>query len=402
MKKKLKLINDEIFTFPAGFWGGAVKAGIKSHNELDLAIIYSETPCAAAAIFTTNYVKAAPIMVNKDNLHDKRAQAIIVNSGCANACTGENGINDALEMTRLAADKLGISPHDVIVASTGMIGVPLPMEIIRDGVSRILLRKNTGKDIAKAITTTDTIIKHVTLNVKGKSGQYSISGVAKGAGMIHPNMATMLCFITTDAAVEPDFLQQCLDESAENSFNMITVDGDTSTNDMVALLANGMSGNKVINSRNGASFKKALNKVCVYLARRIASDGEGATKLIEVVVENAASHEDARLAARCIASSMLVKTAINGNDPNWGRIITAAGRSGAYVETEKLDLYINNCAVMQQGRPVGFSKHELSHNIAGNNEVHIRLVVNQGTGTATAWGCDLSKEYVIINSTYTT
>jgi glutamate N-acetyltransferase/amino-acid N-acetyltransferase len=401
MKNKSTSMNDKTVTFPAGFLGGAVRAGIKSHNELDMAIIYSEKPCTAAAVYTTNSIKAAPIFVNKDNLRNKRAQAIIVNSGCANACTGETGLNDALEMTQLAAVKCGISPQDVIVASTGIIGVPLPMDSIRKGVSGLQLQRNSGKDIAKAITTTDTLIKHVVLPVK-TTGHYTICGVAKGAGMIHPNMATMLCFLMTDAAVEPDFLQSCLEDAVDNSFNMITVDGDTSTNDMVTVLANGMSGNNIINRKNGAAFNKALNKVCVYLARRIAGDGEGATKLIEVTVENAANCQDARLAARCIASSILVKTAINGNDPNWGRIISAAGRSGARVEENKLDLYINNFAVMKQGYPADFSKHELTRNMAKRKEVSIRLILHQGEYNATAWGCDLSKEYVIINSAYTT
>jgi glutamate N-acetyltransferase/amino-acid N-acetyltransferase len=290
----------------------------------------------------------------------------------------------------------------VIVASTGIIGVPLPMSMLREGVSRLQLRRNSGKDVAKAITTTDTYIKHVAIPVKARSGAYVISGIAKGAGMIHPDMATMLCFLTTDAAVEPDFLQLCLKDAVDNSFNMITVDGDTSPNDMVVILANGISGNRVIDSRNGATFKKALNRVCSYLAKCIAGDGEGATKLIEVIVENAASQQDARSTARCIASSILVKTAINGNDPNWGRIVSAAGRSGALVVEHKLDLYINNYTIMQQGYPVPFSRNELSRNMAKNKEVYIRIKLNQGDSNAVAWGCDLSKEYVIINSAYTT
>jgi glutamate N-acetyltransferase/amino-acid N-acetyltransferase len=402
MKNDFKSINNAGVTFPAGFKGGAVSAGIKGHNDLDLAIIYSEKPCAAAAVYTTNSIQAAPIITNKDNLSNKRAQAIIVNSGCANACTGKDGLDDALEMTRLAADKLNIASRDVIVASTGIIGVPLPMSMLREGVSRLQLRRNSGKDVAKAITTTDTYIKHVAIPVKARSGAYVISGIAKGAGMIHPDMATMLCFLTTDAAVEPDFLQLCLKDAVDNSFNMITVDGDTSPNDMVVILANGISGNRVIDSRNGATFKKALNRVCSYLAKCIAGDGEGATKLIEVIVENAASQQDARSTARCIASSILVKTAINGNDPNWGRIVSAAGRSGALVVEHKLDLYINNYTIMQQGYPVPFSRNELSRNMAKNKEVYIRIKLNQGDSNAVAWGCDLSKEYVIINSAYTT
>jgi glutamate N-acetyltransferase/amino-acid N-acetyltransferase len=402
MNIEFKTIASGTVISPRGFMVGAVKAGIKSLDKFDLGILYSEAPCAAAGVFTINAIKAAPIILSQKNLRNKRAQALVVNSGCANACTGDAGLADAEEMASLVVGKLNIKPEDVLVASTGVIGVPLPMEKIRAGIAQIDISCGRGADLALAMMTTDTFSKEIALFVETGSGRFTIGGVAKGAGMIHPNMATMLCFITTDASVDAGFLQLALNKAVDETFNMITVDGDTSPSDMVVILANGLAGNKVIIRGNGKSFQEALNEVCLYLAKSIARDGEGATKLIEVIVEGAVSQSEARLAARTIAGSPLVKSAIHGNDPNWGRVVAALGRSGARVVEEKLDVYLNNICVMKQGCPATFDKEELSISLAESKDVLIRTCLNLGTCEATAWGCDLSKEYVTINSAYTT
>lgn len=402
MSTEFKVVNSGTVTSPQGFLAGAFKADIKSPDKFDIGILYSAAPCVAAGVFTTNVIKAAPIILSLKNLRNKKVQALVVNSGCANACTGDAGLADAVEMASLAARKLSLKPEDVLVASTGIIGVPLPMDKIRAGIDKICISGYGGADLARAMMTTDTFAKEIALFVEFESGGVTIGGVAKGAGMIHPDMATMLCFITTDASVNSDFLQEALNKAVDMSFNMITVDGDTSPSDMVAVLANGLAGNKVINKRNGKRFQEALNEVCLYLAKNVARDGEGATKLIEVIVEGAVSQNEARLAARTIAGSALVKSAIHGNDPNWGRIVAALGRSGAHVAEEKLDVYLNQVCVMKQGLPAAFDKDKLSKNLADSKEVLIRLCLNLGKSKATAWGCDLSEEYVTINSAYTT
>ena len=400
MRTEFEAIVSGTVTSPKGFLAGAVQAGIKGQKGLDLAILCSEKSCVAAGVFTTNTIKAAPVIISQKHLQDKRAQAIVVNAGCANACTGEPGLADASEMARSVAEKLGLPTTDVLIASTGVIGVPLPMDKVRAGVSKIALTKDGGHELARAIMTTDTSPKEIAITINASGGGFTLGGVAKGAGMIHPNLATMLCFLTTDAAVDPDFLQSALQKAVDASFNMITIDGDTSPSDTVVLLANGLAGNATINERNGQLFQEALNQVCLYLAKCIARDGEGATKLIEVIVEGALSEAQARLAARTIASSPLVKSAIHGNDPNWGRVIAALGRSGSKVDETKLVAYLNDFCVMRQGKPVPFNKQEASNSL-DNKEVSLRLELNLGSGKATAWGCDLSEEYVTINSAYT-
>ncbi len=402
MNTEFKMIEAGTVTSPQGFTAGAVEASIKNPGKLDLAILYSEAPCVAAGVFTTNVIKAAPVILSQEHLRDKKAQAVIVNSGCANACTGDAGLADAAEMANLVAEKLSIKPDDVLVASTGVIGVPLPMDKIRAGIAQISFSCGGGTDLARAMMTTDTFTKAMALFVDADSIRFTIGGVAKGAGMIHPNMATMLCFITTDASVEAGFLQQALCKAVSDSFNMITVDGDTSPSDTVVVLANGLARNKIINKGDGEIFQEALNEVCLYLAKSIARDGEGATRLIEVVVEAAWNQSDARLAARTIAGSPLVKSAIHGNDPNWGRIVAALGRSGARIVEKKIDVCLNNVPVMKQGMPVAFDKQGLSQGLAVSREVLIKLHLNLGKGKAIAWGCDLSEEYVTINSAYTT
>jgi len=400
METEFKAITEGTVTSPQGFLAGAVGAGIKGQAKLDLAILCSEKPCVAAGVFTTNAIKSAPVILSRNHLKDKKARAVVVNSGCANACTGDSGMADAVEMAKLAAEKLEVSAEDVLVASTGVIGVSLPMERICTGIHQVALKKDGGHDFARAMMTTDTFPKEIALSVKSEPGEFTIGGVAKGAGMIHPNMATMLCFLTTDAAVEAGFLQAVLQKAVDNSFNMITVDGDTSPSDTVVILANGLSQTKTINKRNGGLFQKALDEVCIYLAKCVARDGEGATKLIEVVVEAAVNEAQARLAARTVASSPLFKAAIHGNDPNWGRAVAALGRSGVEVNEKKLEVYLNDVCVMKQGSPVSFDKQKVSAGLAGR-EVSARLCLNLGQGKAVAWGCDLSEEYVTINSDYT-
>ncbi|HEU65583.1 MAG TPA: bifunctional glutamate N-acetyltransferase/amino-acid acetyltransferase ArgJ [Chloroflexi bacterium] len=396
------LIPSGTVTAASGFLAGAMHAGIKSKGELDLAILCSEVPCTAAGVFTTNQIKSAPVILSRRHIAKGRAQAIVVNSACANACTGGQGLADALEMAKLTAASLGIAPEEVLVASTGVIGLPLPMDKIRAGIPRIKPTREGGHDFCRAMMTTDTRPKEIAARVDSKGVKFTIGGVAKGAGMIHPNLATMLCFIATDAVVSADFLPAALQKAVDCSFNMVSIDGDTSPSDCVFLLTNGLAGNEPIDFENGVAFQEGLSAVCTHLARSIARDGEGATKLIEVVVEGAEDHVWARRAARTIASSPLVKAAIHGNDPNWGRIVAALGRSGARVTEDRLDVYLNGVCVMKQGSTVPFDKEEVISALNNNDNVLIKLCLNLGDGKATAWGCDLSEEYVRINSRYTT
>jgi glutamate N-acetyltransferase/amino-acid N-acetyltransferase len=400
MADGFKAIISGTVTSPKGFLAGAVEASIRRPGKLDLGLLCSEKPCVAAGVFTTSSIKSAPVLVSKKHLKYGKAQAVVVNSGCANACTGDSGMADALEMTKLAADKLGLATRDVLVASTGVIGVPLPMDKIRAGVRRILPTKDGGHELVLAMMTTDTFAKEIAVEVKSKAGKFTIGGVAKGAGMIHPDMATLLSFLTTDAVVDAHFLRSALQKAVAGSFNMVTVDGDTSPSDTVLILANGSAGTTPIKRDNGEIFQQALDEVCLYLAKCIVKDGEGATKSIEIAVEGAVSDEQARLAARTIAGSSLFRAAMYGNDPNWGRIVAAAGRSGARVNEKKLEVYLNTVCVMKEGAPVCFNEQKMRQSLAGK-EVTVRLCLNLGTGKAVAWGCDLSEEYVTINSAYT-
>ncbi len=403
MEAKIEFIPEGTVTSPRGFQAGAAGAGIKKETKhgLDLGILFSERPCVATALFTTNKVKAAPVVLSQERLQGGRTVAVVVNSGCANAFTGEQGLKDAVEVAGLAAERIGVSPEDVLVASTGVIGQELPMKLIRAGIGQIVLSTEGGHSLVKAMMTTDTVPKEVAARA-GDSG-FIIGGVVKGSGMIHPELATMLCFLTTDAAVELDFLKLALRKAVDISFNMVSIDGDTSTNDTVLVMANGLAGNKPIsqNSRQASVFQEALDQVCIYLAKSMARDGEGASKLIEVTVSGAPSVAEARLAARTIVSSSLVKTAVYGNDPNWGRIVAAVGRSGVEVVESKIDLYIGDICVVKQGTPLPFDKESVVE-ILKKSEIPIDLNLNLGKASATAWGCDLSEEYVTINSQYTT
>jgi glutamate N-acetyltransferase / amino-acid N-acetyltransferase len=394
-----KIENGSITT-PVGFIAGGIAAGIKSRGGLDLGVIYSGQKCVACGMFTRNKVKAYPVAFSEHNLSGGSARVIVANAGCANACTGEVGKGNVHKMAHLAAAKFGVADNEAIVASTGVIGVQLPIEKIANGIAALKATPEGGHDFARAIMTTDTLPKEIALSVDG--GKYTIAGVAKGSGMIHPDMATMFCFITTDAEVELEFLRKALKKSVDRSFNMISVDGDTSTSDIVAILANGKAGNAPINSRNGKSFQDALDEICIYLAKFIARDGEGATRLIEVIAENAASSREAKTAARTVASSYLLKSAIHGNDPNWGRIAAAVGRSGVKAEQDLMEISINNAGVFKNGMPTDFDAEALSAAMKESDAVTIRICLNQGRFKATAWGCDLSEEYVTINSDYTT
>jgi len=405
MGAKPKIVPNGTVTSPKGFSAGAVYAGIKTAREhvLDLGILYSHGPCNAAGLFTTNAVKASPVLFCQRTLRDHRAQAVVVNAGCANACTGEQGDKDAAEMAAITANKVGIAVEDVLVASTGVIGKPLPMGLVRTGVGSVALSLEGGHDLALAIMTTDTFPKEIAVSTRINGDRITVGGVAKGAGMIHPNLATLLCFLTTDASVEAGLLQQALQRAVDVSFNMVTVDGDTSTNDTVLLLANGMASGRMIKagSPQAEAFETALQIVCLHLAKNIARDGEGATKLIEVTVEGAATLDDARRAARVVASSSLVKTAVYGCDPNWGRIMAALGRSGAEVEPTKLDIYLGDLCLVRGGCSSHFNERT-ARALLAKKEVLVRVCLKLGEVTATAWGCDMSPDYVTINSAYTT
>jgi glutamate N-acetyltransferase/amino-acid N-acetyltransferase len=400
-----EVISQGTVTSPRGFVAGATYVGLKTRGEnlLDLGILYSQVPCGAAGIFTTNRVKAAPVTVSQLHLANGQPRAIVVNSGCANACTGQEGYDNAMEMAHLTAHKLGLRPVDVLVASTGVIGVQLPMDKIRQRLPLIAESTNGGHELARAIVTTDTYIKEIAVSFQVDGCTVTIGGIAKGARMIHPDLATLLSFLTTDAAVEPQFLMTALREAADASFNMATIDGDTSTNDSLILFANGLAGNNPIQAATPAAavFVGALTEVCVHLAKLVARDGEGATKLIEVLVTGAESLQDARIGARTIASSMLVKSAVHGNDPNWGRILAALGRSGAAMREGLTDVFIGETALMRGGTPQVFD-HQAAVALLSRETVQLKVDLHLGPYQATAWGCDLSEEYVTFNSDYTT
>jgi len=398
-------IPDACITSARGFLAGAVYAGINSHSpcNLDLCLLYSEAPCRAAAVFTTNRVKAAPVLVCRSRVPAESVQGLVVNSGIANACTGPAGLANAEAMAALAAVRLGVEATRVLPMSTGVIGRQLPMHKFEKHLGSIALSVEGGADFARAIMTTDTRSKEYGVSVEGPGGAYTICGAAKGAGMIAPNMATTLCFITTDAAIELAALVPAVKKAADASFNMISIDGDTSTNDTLLVLANAMAGNRLITrgSESHAVFQKALSEVCTFLARSVAADGEGATRLITVRVAGARSQRDARLAARAVACSNLVKSAVHGSDPNWGRIVAAAGRSGAQLSEDSLSLKIGPVELWKKGRILDFDLNRVREAMR-EPEVIIELNLGLGRGRATAWGCDLSEEYVTINSEYTT
>ncbi len=402
-------ITDGGVCAPKGFVANGVHCGIrKNKSKKDLALIYSETRASAAAVYTTNKVKGAPLAVTKNNISDGYARAVICNSGNANTCNA-NGIEIAEETCKLLASEMGISPSDVVVASTGVIGQPLDISPIKDAIPELVsgLAKGKSEDAAEGIMTTDTRLKEIALSFEIGGKECKIGGIAKGSGMIHPNMATMLVFITTDCAISPEMLQKALSSDIANTFNMVSVDGDTSTNDMVCVLANGQAGNAEIVSEGEdfTKFMKALNTLTVYLCRKIAGDGEGATKLLECKVSGALDLENAKIIAKSVICSSLVKTAMFGSDANWGRILCAIGYSGASVDVNAVEVSFQSSkgeiVVCKQGAGIDFSE-EKAKGILLEDEITINVRLGDGSAETTAWGCDLTYEYVKINGDYRT
>ncbi|MBP2645187.1 MAG: argJ [Firmicutes bacterium] len=391
---------------PQGFTAAGVKAGIKKSGKEDVTIIFSEVPAAAAAMFTTNAMAAAPVLVSRQAVENGWLRAAVVNSGCANASTGEQGLADAKTMATVAAEALGVEFNDVLVASTGIIGVNLPMDKVTAGIKKAstALSKDGHSKAIKGIMTTDTFTKECAFEFDLDGTKARIAGIAKGAGMIHPNMATMLCFITTDAAISPAVLKAALQECVDVSFHMITVDGDTSTNDMISVMASGQATNKVIDSTKTSVYKEfvaALKEVCIYLAKQVVQDGEGATKFLEIQVKGAASFQDAKKAAMSVAKSPLVKTAFFGQDPNWGRILCAVGYSGAEVDQNKTTLALGGITIVKDGVDAKPDIHALQE-VMKERDINVEIQLGQGTAQATVWTCDFSYEYVKINADYST
>ena len=392
-----------------GFSANGVHCGIrKNHTKKDLSLIFSSVPASAAAVYTTNLVKGAPLTVTKKHLSNGIAQAVICNSGNANTCNA-NGIEIAEEMSALAAKALGISPDDMIVASTGVIGQPLSIDPIAAGLPELVagLSPAGGKAAAEGIMTTDTVMKGVAVEFTLGGKVCHLGGIAKGSGMIHPNMATMLVFLTTDAAISPAMLQKALSGDIANTFNMLSIDGDTSTNDMVTVLANGLAGNPTVDAEGEdfTAFMKALNSVTIALCRKIAGDGEGATKLLECKVSGAADLDTAKTVAKSVICSSLLKAAMFGADANWGRVLCAIGYSGANVDVNKVDVAFHSAAgtveVCKNGAGLDFSE-EFAKKVLLEKEIEILVELNSGEFSSTAWGCDLTYDYVKINGDYRT
>lgn len=397
-------------TAAKGFKAAGIYAGIKKNNKKDMAMVYSEVPCMAAGTFTTNLVKAAPVKWDQKVVKEfEYAQAIVINSGVANACTGEEGYQSCIDMAKKTGEVLSISHESVLVASTGVIGKQLPMDTILSGIED--LKASLGESLfdgtlaAEAIMTTDTISKQTAFEFEIGGKTVVLGGMCKGSGMIHPNMATMLCFITTDIAIEKTLLQEALSEVVKDTFNMISVDGDTSTNDSVLLLANGMAENELIKEKGKEyeTFKDVLNKVMTSLARKIAGDGEGASALLEAKVVNAKTKEQAVILSKAIITSNLTKAAIFGHDANWGRILCAMGYSGADFDPDKTDIYFQSAAgclqIVKNGMATDYSEEYVTK-ILSESEVCAIADIKAGEEMATAWGCDLTYDYVKINADY--
>ncbi|MBW1851176.1 MAG: bifunctional glutamate N-acetyltransferase/amino-acid acetyltransferase ArgJ [Deltaproteobacteria bacterium] len=387
-----------------GFKASAVPAGLKKDNSLDMALIFSEKEATAAGVFTTNRVKAAPILLTREHIAAGKARAIIANAGNANACTGEAGINDARRTAELVAEALGINPDEVLVSSTGVIGQTLDMKLISDAVPDLVgsLSKTGMASAAQAIMTTDSFPK--ISQFEGRVGEhiYRIQGIAKGAGMIMPNMATMLCFIMSDIVIGTEDLKKALLTSVEESFNRITVDGDTSTNDMVLVLANGMAGNGRLTDMDFHEFINGLSQVMGELARMIVRDGEGATKVVNIRIKGAHSALDAMNAARTVANSSLVKTAFYGEDPNWGRIMAALGRAGIQIDEGNVNIFVNDIQIVSNGLGKGFEAEKKAAEQMALKEFSVTINLNQGSFQDWVISCDLTHDYVSINADYRT
>jgi glutamate N-acetyltransferase / amino-acid N-acetyltransferase len=407
-KMSITTVKQGGVTSAAGFVAGTTEAAIKKPGRPDVALVVSERPCTAAAVFTQNQVVAAPVIVDRETVagHAHHIRAVVANAGNANACTGELGLANAREMQRLTAIALNCQPEQILVLSTGVIGVQLPMDRLAQGIRQAAQQLGVGNGLAaaEAIMTTDTCAKQTAVRVELSGGRVTIGGMAKGSGMIHPNMATMLAVLTTDAVVEPEQLQGMLATAVDVSFNRISVDGDTSTNDTALLLANGASGVAPATEEDAALFGQALTQLCLHLAHQIVRDGEGATKFVTLHVSGASSNEDAYRVAATIATSPLVKTAFTGSDPNWGRILAAAGRAGISFDQNQVSLYIEGDSRLQlvaHGTPTDYAEANAAA-IFARPEFAVQLDLNNGRGQATMWTTDLSHEYVSINADYRT
>jgi len=392
-------------TYPQGFKAAGVKAGIKKSGNLDLALIYTQTPASVAGVFTQNKVAAACVSVSREAVKHGKAHAIVANAGCANACTGEQGLSDAKKMAELAAAELGVKSHEVIVASTGVIGVNLPMDKVENGIKQAKseLSDEGSKNAGNAIITTDTYSKACATEVIIGGREVRFGAIAKGSGMIQPNMATMLAFITTDADIDQTLLQEALSEITEVSFNMISIDGDMSTNDMAIVMANGMAKNQKIVQKDEyyQIFRDTLKKICVELSKRIAADGEGATKFLTIKTEGAASFEEAKAVSMSVAKSPLVKTAFFGEDPNWGRVICAVGYAGVPLDPDKVCVKFGDIPVYERGVGAKYDEDALKK-IMSAHDITVNINLGNGDEEATVWSCDLSYEYVKINGEYHT
>lgn len=392
-------------TFAKGFTAAGVKAGIKKSGNLDVAVIYTKTQAVVAGTFTQNKVAAAPVYVSKEVVATGSAHAIVANAGCANACTGQQGLDDAHKMAQIAADELGVNADDVIVGSTGVIGVNLPMDKLEAGIKDAVanLSADGSGNAGRAIITTDTHSKSVTCEFELSGKTVRMGAIAKGSGMIRPNMATMLCYITTDIAIDQALLQKAVSGCVEKSFNMISVDGDMSTNDMVIVLANGEANNAKITEENAdyQIFFDKLMMLCTELAKQIAADGEGASKFLTINVKGAKSFADAKTVGMAIANSPLVKTAFFGEDPNWGRVICAVGYSGADMVPEKTVVKFGGITIFANGTGATYDEKALAH-VMKEKDIVIDIELNMGQEDATVWSCDLSYEYVKINGEYHT
>lgn len=405
----MKIVDGGV-TAAKGYEAAGVEADIKYKNRKDMALIYSKEPCKAAGTFTTNVVKAAPVLWDKDVVDNSPyAQAVIVNAGVANACTGKQGFDYCSKEADKAAQLLNIPANSVLVGSTGVIGMQLPIDRICSGIEALVADKaatlEAGHDAACAIMTTDTVSKEIAVTFEVGGKEVTVGGMCKGSGMIHPNMCTMLSFVTTDVAISKELLQEALSASIVDTYNMISVDGDTSTNDTCLVLANGLAGNKEINEK-GEDFDKfmeALNYVNTYLAKKMAGDGEGATALFETTVYNAATKQDARVLAKSVICSSLTKAAIFGHDANWGRILCALGYSGVQFDPEKIELYFagksGKIQIYKDGVATDYSE-EKATKILSEPEVTVLVDMKMGNETASAWGCDLTYDYVKINADY--
>jgi len=397
-----KFIENGSVTSVAGIKATGIHSGIKRKRK-DLALIVSDEPCNVAGTFTLNKVKAAPLLVSQELINKGgKVRAILVNSGNANACTGDRGLNDALESQKYCAEKLGIDQSEVVISSTGVIGEYLPMHILKTGIDSIVgqLTYTDGIKAAKAIMTTDLVEKTIAVKVQLSKGEITIGGIAKGSGMIMPNMATMLSFITTDAEVESTLLKKILLKSVQNSFNKISVDGDTSTNDMVVIMANGVSKiNIEENTEDSNLFFEALQTITIELAKKVVVDGEGATKLITVAVSGCENEEDANTIAKTISNSPLGKTAVYGSDANWGRILSAAGRSGVDFDPSKVEIKFDDMTILGKDYYHEFDEDEATE-ILSKKEITISVNLNSGNGSSTWWTCDFSEKYVEINASY--